>query len=206
MITVSDRSKNLLSAGMGAYAVLFLVIFDLDNTAIYATSSHFDDYEMPEATRTALNLPGAGDLIFTADGTLKSLEPPRMTSSVDRETYKIESTDLRLSLLAENSWGLTGRFATVLAVFTDDGSIPTSADEFLTVYRGKTTAVVTRMSCGEFGELIVQISLGSPMQALDRKNGRYFSSPRVRAHNELDRCADSVYVNSRGAVAAWGRG
>jgi hypothetical protein len=211
MIVLSQHNRDIL-AGPNAFAILMVCILKNDDSLLYASTTHYQDLLNVPAN---VVFPGVdvknefGETVtfipYLADGTLVSLAPPTLSTSVDREQYSMMMTDQTLLSYAANTWGMIGLRFRVTAVFSDGTTPSFTSENMLTVYAGRISGVTHNQSMGTAGESLIKITAGSPMYGLDQKNGIFFSDPKIKERNKKDTCAEHVYVTSRNYALHWGK-
>lgn len=171
-----------------------LRIYD-DTSTLKAITSYAGDVTMSDG------------VTYVADGTLKYADPPSISSTVDRELFRVQLADPSRSLAALAETGLTGKRLELRVAFystQSDTLLTNIADTFL-VYRGYADGFVYNVDVGEVGEVILELTGTSPMADLDLKKGIYFSKDFVRGRNLKDSAADMVYSGSGALQLKWGR-
>ena len=139
-----------------------------------------------------------GGVTYLADGGLTQLEPPRLTSVLDREVYKIKLVDFdntykdyfetnALGALVTVSMGIEGNF--------------TDLDIF---YKGRIDGMSIETSPVN-GSKDAMIECASPFAALDRTNDRRTDKNTQRNIDSSDSCFDQVYAASKAVELKWGK-
>jgi hypothetical protein len=210
MIILSEHNRSVI-AGPNAFCIMMVCILKKDNSLLYSATSHYQDIAVPRLSVFPLITvkDSFGDPLvyipYLADGSLVSLAPPSLSTSVDREQYSMMITDSSLLSYASNTWGLIGLRFKVSAIFSNGGVLDYSPENMLTVYSGRISGVTHTQSTQVDGESLIKITAGSPMYGLDQKNGIYFSDPKIKERNKEDTCAEHVYVSSRNYSLHWGK-
>lgn len=211
MIILSQHNRDII-AEPAAFAILMVCILKKDDSLLYAATTHYQDLlNVPVASifpKITVRDEFGDPLVFIpylADGTLVSLSPPSMTTSVDREQYSMMITDTSLLAYASSTWGLIGLRFKVTAVFSNGSTPNFDKENMLTVYSGRISGVNHSQATRVDGESLIKITAGSPMYGLDQKNGIYFSDPKIKERNKNDTCAEHVYVSSRNYALHWGK-
>jgi hypothetical protein len=143
---------------------------------------------------------------YLSDGTLLSIDPPQMNSSVDREQYKISFADPNFAEGEYASDGLIGsKVKNRLCFIGSDGYPLTSIADTVLVYAGRVDGTAYVVKTGTTGEAILQITCASPMADLDYKKGLITSKDFVRGRNSDDSSCDMVYGGSGVLQLRWGK-
>lgn len=154
-----------------------------------------------------------GGISYTADNNLMSVEPPKLSSVVDREAYKITYTDPNFTLRSIFEAGLTGAPIQVLLGFinttasTLGGALPgaplTNVEDTVIAYAG---AVDTQgYSMQDCEEITVVIEGASPMSSLNLLNVFYTSQDALKQYSSTDTAFDQVYAGSKDVDFLWGK-
>lgn len=194
MRQLSQNIKNQLAAG--TLDIFYLVrIYETDGTVLFSSTTNPFDIQLSDGRS------------FEANGAILSIDPPQLTTTVDREQYKISIADASLvqSNLAQS--GLVGKQIEVLAGFNNgDTGVPfENAADTITLYRGRVDSVAYKITTEILGERILVITGTSPMLALDMKKGIYLSRDFIRQRNINDSCCDDIYEGGSSVVLKWGK-
>jgi hypothetical protein len=135
---------------------------------------------------------------YIADGGLTELEPPKLTSILDREVYQIKLVDFNNEFKNYFENNALGSKVTVRLGITGN------TDDFDIVYRGRIdgTSITTNPSEGS-KDAIIECS--SPFAALDRTNNRMTDKTYQRNINENDSSMDFVYSAAKEVELKWGK-
>lgn len=194
MRTLSANLQGILNAN---HIELFylLRIYKQSGTSIVASTTYVRDLTM------------SNGITYAADDRLVNVDPPQLTTTVDREQYKITLADPDFSLGAHAETGLVGSIMETRIGFIEPVSgLPFSsiADTFV-VYKGKVDSVGYTVNTSEFGEANIQIIGVSPMLSLEMKKGLFLSRDYIRQQNINDSCCDQIYEGSTAVVLKWGK-
>ena len=147
-----------------------------------------------------------GGITYLPTGRISALDPPQMTSTVDREVYKISliNHDMSMGLKFDN--GMVGTPVTVIVGFVDPvTNLPeTNAGNTFIVYSGEIDSTSCRIDSSN-GESTSSISCTSPMNSLDLTRGFYSSRESIRAINGNDSCFDQIYEGAGQVFLYWGK-
>ena len=205
MKTISNAVLTLLGR-MGTET--FVLIEIKSSPIIRITTSQFDI--------VLSNISGAET--YAADGPIVAIDPPRLTSIVDREAYKITLADADGTLRALFNAGIVGTAVSVRFGFINNGppvvdsagnSVGTGAPlldyrDTIMVYSG---AIDTTNITADFNENTntATIECSSPMGALDMRKAFFTSKDSMRNKNAEDTSFDFVHVSSGAATLLWGK-
>jgi hypothetical protein len=193
MIEFSETLQNILM--QPALEYFYLVrIYDINDNTIYCITTYFNEITFQ-------------DNVYEANAALVSIDPPQLSSTVDREQYKINIADPLFTTgeFADN--GLVGkRVAVHIGFINPENNQPLLNDnEVLTSYVGRIDANAYKLETDEIGESILQITCSSPMSDLDLKKNLYLSKDAVKRRNPEDTCCDQIYEGSNKSVLKWGK-
>lgn len=144
---------------------------------------------------------------YLADNKIKSLDPMKISTTVDRESFKIvlADPDFSYGTLAEN--GLVGKSVVIRLCFyrISDETILTDIADTIISYAGRIDEVAFQVDTAEYGESLLQLMCASPLADLDHKKGLFLSKEFIRSRNSDDSCCDLVYAGSGSLSIKWGR-
>jgi len=143
---------------------------------------------------------------YLGDGSLVSVDPPQISSSVDREQYKVTLADPDFDA-GSTLDTLLGHKAEVRAGFVDSvtGYPLLNLEDTLIIYAGDIDQAAISANVGEHGEVLLQLTCASPMGDLDLKKQIYLSKDEVRKRDINDTCCDQIYVGSGKFLLKWGK-
>jgi hypothetical protein len=179
----------------------FLVKLDFKSGAIYHTSTPMD---------VVVSALGA---TFISNNTLLSIDAPRLSAIVDRESYKITYADNDFSFRSIFASGVIGTPVTVFVGFynTTDailgGALPSmplaNYEDLVIAYKG---AIDSHGHATDTeGQVTAVIECTSPMASLDLVKPFYTSKDAMAQLNPTDIAFDQVYVGSKGLNLVWGK-
>lgn len=151
--------------------------------------------------------------LFSSDNDLLATEPPRHSSVVDREAYKITYADPSFEWRAIFEQGLTGALATVYMGFinTTDANIgdadpgyPLLKIEDLVVAYSGFVDTQGHTTTGD-GEVTAVIECSSPMADLDLNRSTLTSRDAMHQKHATDTSFDDVYTGSKVVDLLWGK-
>lgn len=175
--------------------VIMVNIKDKDGGLVLTSTTYYDDITLD-----------SGDY-FEANGMLVSADPPQLSTTVDREQYKVTISDPDFLEGGEAENGMTGKKMTVLVGFINPATgTPFTADEdVFCVYKGKVDGAAYRVSVQSLGEALLQITGVSPILSLEARKGIYLSKDAIRRRNPKDSSCDQLYEGSNALVLKWGK-
>jgi hypothetical protein len=189
MITFSPNIQSIMDSD-DLIETFYMISFD----SLWFICNYYYDVEFEGNT-------------YVSDNRLKALEPPSISSTVDREQYKIELNSNAVDNEAYHTNNIVGKKITVYLVFIDPSTNRPllSTEDVLIVYRGRVDGFSPKYTTDEFGESTVILTCASPMANLDVKGSMYLSDNEVRSRNPNDTCAERIYEGSRGLSLKWGK-
>jgi hypothetical protein len=150
---------------------------------------------------------------YLGDNKLVAIQPPRLSSVVDREAYSIIYADPDFELRPLFEAGFSGSLITVSIGFfnisggTLGGVAPgepmTNPDDIIISYQG--TVDSQTYSVNFDGAVTAGIEGSSPMGALEMTKGFYTSKNNMRERNPNDTSFDEIYEGSKGIALRWGK-
>lgn len=198
----SDAAKELMNEDV--IKIFYLVSVEGKNISMKHTSAPYD----------ITNELGT----FVTGNGLMSVEPPRMSSVVDREAYKVIYSDNDFEWRVKFEQGITGAVVTVyIGLFNITSGViagynpgePLSAVEHLMIsYQGFVDNASYNIDPDE--EVMATLECSSPMADLDLKKPFYTSKDAAlnRSLNsgaDLDTAFDQVHEGSIGTDLKWGK-
>lgn len=140
--------------------------------------------------------------VFYSGGVLLSYEPPRQSSTVDREAYKITLADGDGIFLNAFRTGVIGKNIRVWAGFFDANDEPLiGTTDIINVYRGYIDSPNYQ---NDWGSRVVTIEGTSPMADLDAVNSIMVSRDGMDQRNDTDTSFDQIY-NDHTIKVEWGK-
>jgi hypothetical protein len=140
-------------------------------------------------------------------GHLVSLDPPKLSSSVDREAYKITIADPNMEYGAMFEDGMVGVDVEVRVGFIDQetGLPELDANNTFLIYKGVTDGLSYQINIEEVGESIATITCTSPMANLDMAKPFHTSKDFIRNLNPADSSFDQIYEGAGTVQLKWGK-
>ena len=185
MRTFSAAVQTILDSDLIRYAFLIKLEF---NTTYYLTSHPYDlTY---------------GGQVYLANGGLMEYDPPKFSSVVDREGYKIVVSEVLNLLKAEFEANVVGKGIEVKVALVDASGDPLlGASDIIDVYKG----YVDRPSItNDFDNKLAIIEGTSPMADLDFINATITSKDGMDQLSATDTSYDEVFDNNQVTIR-WGK-
>lgn len=194
MIQFSANIQTVLSQ-MPIETFYMLRVSNINGTAIYSSTDYF------------MNVTLSNGYVYTADSLLLSVDPPQLSSTVDREQYKIVLSDPSFSQASIIENNIVGKYLeTRIGFINQTTGLPyLTASDTLIVYKGRIDSAGYVIDSGEIGESKLQITGSSPISNLDQKNGIYLSKETIRNANGNDSSCDQIYEGSGALMLKWGK-
>jgi len=149
----------------------------------------------------------ASDLVYDsntylASGGLFEYDPPRISSTVDREAYRISVLDFSDAFLAEFKGNVVGKPITVsLGLLNASGQPLLSTADVIPVYTGFVDAPAIT---NDFDRKIAIIEGTSPMADLDGSRTFYTSKAGMDNYSTTDTSFDAIF-SSADIQLKWGK-
>jgi hypothetical protein len=150
---------------------------------------------------------------FSANNGLVAIEPPKLSSVVDREAYKITYTDPEFTMRPIFEQGVLGADITVYVGFINTtegdlgGALPsqpmTAAEDLVIAYKGVLDSHGYNITDEE---ITVAIEGSSPMADLSLVRTLVTSKDFSKQIDPDDTAFEQVYTGSRVVNLLWGRG
>jgi len=194
MLTFSTNIKNILAANSGQI-FYNLWIKNGDGSLFRASTTH-------HSTMTMSN-----NIVYVADDFIVSVDPPQLSTTVDREQYKIILADNTFDSAAQADNVYVGKLVEARLGFIDPATgLPLlNIVDSLVVYKGRIDGASSKITTDEIGESLFNISCASPMLSLDMRKGLYLSRDVIRGNDPNDGCCDQIYEGSGTLILKWGR-
>jgi len=140
---------------------------------------------------------------YLSSGVLLGYEPPRQSSVVDREAYRLTFVDHSNVFLAEFRAGVVGKDIEVMAGFLDSTTNQPllGATDIVGVYKG---FIDSPSVTNSFDQKIAVVEGSSPMADLDSMNTLVTSKDGMDQRSAIDTSFDSVFDGSKFNIK-WGK-
>jgi len=148
-------------------------------------------------TNSAFDIQAGGNT-YVADGGLTSIDPPKLTSILDREVYRIKLVDFSNEFKAYFDASALGTSVTVTL------GISGNYTDLDTVYKGRIDGVSIETNPEE-GTKDAIIECSSPFAALERTNNRMTDKNYQRNIDSTDSSMDLVYATAKDVELKWGK-
>lgn len=145
------------------------------------------------------------DGIYTSSDLILSLDEPQMTSTVDRDLYKMTFSDSERVLMRVFEGGINGADITALAGFVDYYSEEPELDHLFIIYKGIVESYSYEVDTAGQGGATATISCSNLMASLDDSNPYYTSKQYIRSISPGDTSFDQIYEGSGSVVLRWGK-
>lgn len=189
MIQLNSTVQNIL---MQPLVEAFYLVNIADT---YKTTSFFDDITLSNGEE------------YAADGYLLSVDPPRLSTTVDKEAFKLVLADPEFLTGPFVDQGLVGQSAHIRLGFINQTTKQPElhVDNTLTIYKGRVDAVAYGANLKGVGDVGLSIICASPMSNLDLRKQFFTSKEFVRNLSSDDSSCDQVFVGSGTIQLKWGK-
>jgi hypothetical protein len=194
MRLLSPTISALIAAG-DVEVIYLLRITDSNGVPLITSTTFYSDVTL------------SNGYVYVSNGLLVGADPPQLSTTVDREQYKVTMADPEFNEGPYADNGFIGKIMEVRLGFINPATgLPfTTVAETFTVYKGRLDGTSYRIAMVELGEALLQIIGTSPMASLDMAQPFYLSKDEVRQRNIDDACADSIYEGSSTTALKWGK-
>jgi hypothetical protein len=184
-----------------------------DISGFFLVKTVVGDTEILETTAGRdIEIPSLG--LFIADSGLLTVEAPRLSKAVDRETYKIVYVDPNFEKRSLFEAGLTGAPVSVYLCLINttggflgsfaNGEPLTDLEDLIVVYSGVVDTQGYSVDPNE-GKVIAVMECSSPMAALNMSRPFMTSKDAMRQVSATDTAFDNVFVGSKKISYLWGK-
>jgi hypothetical protein len=147
-----------------------------------------------------------GPFNFISDSSLLGLDPPVLTSNIDRQQFKITFSDIDFSMAEQFSSNYMGRGAYVrMASLSSSKEAPTSLSQTMLVYEGIVEHFSVDIDPGMSGSSKLTLSCSNPMADLDARRPYKTTADHMSKRYPGDTSFDNVHQVSRQISLRWGR-
>lgn len=206
MRTFSPTIKQILASDEIEF--IFLV-----KLAIAATGYSAANTMYMTTAGSDISVPALGGT-FSSSAGLSAVEAPKLSETVDKETYKIAIIDPSSDFLKYMENSLAGSMVTVWLAFyntTDTtvdgippGSLLAAEPHLLIAYKGRIDGTGYAID-PDNGTIIATLDCASPVSALANTKGYYTSKEHMKQLDKTDTSYDEVYVGSAETAIMWGK-
>jgi hypothetical protein len=192
---LSANIAPLLTSDSGVEMFYLVRITAKTGAVILTSTTHYDDITLSNGH------------IFEANGLIVSADPPQLSTTVDREQYRVTLSDPEFLQGTMAEIGLVGKVLEVRLGFIDPATgLPfTNVLDTFIMYRGRLEGSSYKVDTNEFGEALLQMTGVSPILSLDMRRGLTLSKDAARQRNAQDTCCDQILEGASSVVLKWGR-
>lgn len=146
--------------------------------------------------------------VFPADGRLMQVDPPQLSSTVDRELYKISFADPDFYFGTEFPTNLVGTEVSVRVGFVDQSTKQplTQISNTVIIYKGAVDGTSYSIETENSGESVWLVTCASPMNDLEMVRAMYTSKDAIKLSFPGDTSFDQIYEGSGDVELKWGKG
>ncbi|MDB4378635.1 DUF2163 domain-containing protein [bacterium] len=172
------KFSNVVKTVLASDSIEFFFLIKLEFTQTYYLTSYSSDIDFDGNT-------------YSANGGLYEYDSPKMSSVVDRESYRVVIADLSNIMLNEYLSNVVGKPMTVYAGFIDSNGYPiTNPSDVIMVYKGFVDKPTIQ---NDFEKKLAILEGTSPMSDLDAVNTFYVSRDGMDQKNLSDTSFDDMY-------------
>jgi hypothetical protein len=144
---------------------------------------------------------------YVADGKLIQVDPPRISSTVDREIYRVVLADPSFLFGETLEANLIGKLMSVRLGFVNTSTKApyTEIANTIVSYQGMIESSAYEIDLSSQGENKLVISGSSPMGNLDAVNTLTSSKTALRYIDLKDNSFEQIYEGSGSVVLKWGK-
>lgn len=192
MIRISDNLNSVLSQDI--FEMFYLVKIHC-NPPLNLTTYGGESITLSDGTE------------FVNDGSLVSIDPPPLSTSVDRAEFKIVLADNDQTIFDElrQRRHMGARLEVFLSAVGEDGIPITETSDILLTYGGRIGGLIKDVDTEESGEILLTLVCTSPVGKLDAKRVLYTSKEFLRSQIPDDAAYDYVYQGSGRLALRWGK-
>jgi len=197
MRTLSSAVNTMLSL----YNTETFFLVELEGLSRYHTTLPYD-------------ITMGNNITYTSDGGLIGVDPPRLSSVIDREAYKIRFSDLAFEFRDSFNAGIVGEKIKVYLGFFNSSeqtinSVPpskifTNMSDTILIYEGVIDSHAYDINISN-SESICLIEGSSPMAHLDLVKVFHSTKQQMREYSTTDSALDFSYQGSGEISLKWGK-
>jgi hypothetical protein len=197
MIQFSTTVRNILS--QPTIEAFYLVEVYVSSGTTYRSTTYYRDVVITNNSVPVTT--------YYNDGKLVQVDSPRLSSTVDRELFKISFADPTFTFGASVDSGLIGKLVDVKVGFVNQTTKLPELDiaNLLTVYRGKIDSTEYSINTSVTGEVLLNVSCSSPMNDLDLTKSFYTTKDATFGRDSSDTSFDQIYEGSGVLQLKWGK-
>jgi hypothetical protein len=191
MITFSN---NVVTALADPVIESFYLVRLGHATPVYKTS-YFRDLIMSDGNT------------YLSDGALVNIDPPRLSSEVDREIFKIVLTDVGVNLATLINDGLVGTSVEARLGFVNQSTRQPYQDiaDTVIVYKGRVDSVTRVITTENIGEIAYTLECSSPMGDLDLVRTYLTTQDYLDKKYPGDNSYELIFVGAGPVNLKWGK-
>jgi hypothetical protein len=172
--------SSSVQASLDSQNIRYFFLIKLEFSQDYRFTSHSHDLEYDGET-------------YLADGGLFEYDSPKISSTVDRESYKVVLSDIDNVMIQEFRSNVVGMPITVNVGFLDlNGNALTGTDDVVVAYKG---FVDSPSINNDFESKTAVIEGTSPMSDLDAVNSFFTSRDGMDQKSTTDTTFDDMFEN-----------
>lgn len=151
---------------------------------------------------------------FVTTNALFTVDSPRLSETVDKESYKIVYADPDFENLERFESGIVGANLTVWLCFMNTANAPiggipigeplNALEYLITAYDGTVDSTAITVSQQD-GTVVAVIEASSPMGSLGQIRASYTSKESLAVSHPGDTSFDEIYVGSKKVALLWGK-
>lgn len=145
------------------------------------------------------------DGVYTSSDAILAAEEPQLTSTVDRDLYKISFADPNRTFLALFEAGLNGAEVSVRQGLVDYYTGEPETSHLLIIYEGIVESYNHVTDTSVDGSIVANVVCSNLMASLDDSNPYYTSKNYVKTLVSSDTSYDQLYEGSGSVVLRWGK-
>jgi hypothetical protein len=164
-------------------------------SGLYRTTSYFRDITL------------SNGVTYPNDGKLLAVDPPQLSSVVDREIYKISFADPDFTNGPAADYGLVGKTVEVRLGFVNQTTKLPELDisNTILIYSGTVDGTGYSINTAEIGSSVLNVTCSSPMGDLDFRRPLYTTKDSMRSRDPADTSCDQIYEGSGQLQLKWGK-
>ena len=145
---------------------------------------------------------------FVSDGSIVSVQTPKMTSVVDKQKFKLAMADTYMDFAELTQNGLVGQLVEVWMSFVNPhtGQPIVSPVDVVLIYKGTVDAPSHQINTSDGGSTLFNLDCSSPMGDLDRVRTYYASQDYSDKNHPGDTSYEQIFQGSGPVAIRWGKG
>lgn len=147
----------------------------------------------------------ANGKLYSANGGLVQVDPPKMDSVVDRQPFEITFSDVAFAHGQQIENGLVGTPVAVYLGLVDQNTRQPEVNDLILVYKGRVDGANYAVSTAVTGESALKIVCSSPMHDLDLVKACYASQDFSDKNYPGDTSYEQIFEGSGQINMRWGK-